>query len=87
MSEMVERVARMLDPGAFNMTGGDSADQREDARIMARIAIEAMRVPTKEMEDAYLAACDKSGACLWRTAYRVLIDAALHGNERKEHQS
>ena len=70
MSEMIDRVAEAIAKAERHESDAMYAD-------MARAAIEAMREPTKEMEAAYLAACDKSGACLWRTAYRVLIDAAL----------
>ena len=74
MSEMIDRVARALDPGAFQMTGGDSADAREDARIMARAAIEAMREPTKAMIDAGM---QHEGIDL-RSEYCAMIDAALN---------
>lgn len=53
-----------------------TAFQREKLTAEARGAIGAMREPTPEVEAAYLKACDESGACLWRTAWRVMIDAA-----------
>lgn len=93
MTEMIERIARALcrddglDPDS-DWTAGKAAyrDLPQEMKAMwscyepkARLAIEAMREPTDAMEQAFLRACDLSGACLWKTAYRTLIDAALEG--------
>lgn len=50
------------------------------AKHLAVAAIEAMRDPTEAMEQAYYAACDVNGMCLWKHGYRVMIDAALKGD-------
>ncbi|TDH35680.1 hypothetical protein E2A64_10085 [Pseudohoeflea suaedae] len=55
---MVERVARAIaneahKGGDYGMTGDDAYDRRpEEFTALARAAIEAMREPTKGMEDA-----------------------------------
>ena len=82
MSEsMVERVARVLSPLDFTDRHDDSCldckEARDDARIMARAAIAAMREPTKEM----LAAegvhdnCHMCGGHV--EGWQLMIDAAL----------
>lgn len=74
MSEMVERVAHaMYGPGWNRARGEDRATWLANARD----AIKAMQEPTAAMEQAYLRACDESGACPWKTAYRVMVRAAL----------
>ena len=53
MSEMVERVARAIDPVAYRMRGLHSTRNRwPQVRKNARAAIEAMREPTKEILQA-----------------------------------
>jgi len=79
MSEMVERVARAIADemvGDWDRIPERSAGEasREDLRVAARLAIEAMRDPT----DAMLAACrwhifEDASKQDWQT----MIDAAL----------
>jgi hypothetical protein len=75
---MMERVARAIYEASPHNKPYSllTALQREKLAAEARSAISAMREPTPEVEAAYLKACDESGACLWRTAWRVMIDAA-----------
>lgn len=85
MSEMIERVARAM---AFADLGTDTWDVKseeddgcgylgkEDFRVMARAAIEAMREPTMAMIDAGDA---EDVHCLAQASvhYTAMIDAAL----------
>ena len=80
-SEMVERVARALDPDAFaeRLPGHEkgkcpSCDYRTElAMSQARKAIEAMREPTEAMVDAV---GSDYGAAL-EHQWQAMIDAAL----------
>ncbi len=65
-SEMVRRVAMAI-----------SGSARPAAIARATRAITAMREPTRDMEQAFYAACDEHGHVLWRYGYRAIIDAAL----------
>jgi 5-enolpyruvylshikimate-3-phosphate synthase len=71
-SEMIERVAKAL---------GDNIDSYWDARIAARLAIEAMREPTKAMIDAAECHDDHSTRYVQATDcvthWQAMIDAAL----------
>ncbi len=81
MSEMVERVAKALGGPSWNQ---HSEMWRENARLLARAAIEAMREPSAAMiEEGYGEACElnrgdqptpeETPACIWR----AMITAAL----------
>lgn len=78
MSEMVEKVARAIDPFAWK--NQPKMPRRCEASLSsARAAIEAMREPTDEMEAAAYAH-DDSGAqlsCAYDEIYTAMIDAAL----------
>jgi hypothetical protein len=78
MSEsMVERVAKAIDPVAFDpgYTGGPNgrAFRQDEARTKALAAIEAMREPTDAMIDAGLIGRRHDA----RDNFRAMIDAAL----------
>ena len=62
MTEMIERVARALDPWTM---------AHQDANKMARAVIAAMREPTMEM-------CQAGGKCISPGfVWQAMIDAAL----------
>lgn len=88
MSEIVERVARAIDPVAFIKLEASEKLKWEkrvniyrnrvgDARKLARAAIEAMREPTTAMlaaaQTAWLADPAKRSSTLWQ----AMIDGAL----------
>jgi hypothetical protein len=85
MGETVTRAAKaMVELAQRHRAEGKPMPTRLEE---ARAAIASMREPTPEIEAAYLEACDESGACLWRTAWRTMIDAAVkagYGGEVKE---
>lgn len=78
MAEMIDRVARAIYEASPHNKPYSllTRFQRDKLETEARSAIQAMREPTPEIEAAYLKTCDESGACLWKTAWRVMIDAA-----------
>jgi hypothetical protein len=82
MTDIVERVARAsceadgFDPDDPLCTGSEDL-LWTSWKAGARAAIAAMREPSEAMEQAYYAACDVNGMCLWKHGYRVMIDAAL----------
>lgn len=86
MNEMIERVARVIAPEAFDRTAfdaradyftkpGDFEAGQERARAKARAVIEAMREPTEAMMGAlaHVAGCIHMPEPGWRAA----IDEAL----------
>lgn len=84
MIEMVERVARAI-VAKINEIDGEgrqweegSADERAEASMIARAAIEAMREPTNDMIDALWAEEEKAqgGGC-GKLMFVAAIDAAL----------
>lgn len=90
MSEMVERVARAIyerdEAGAGTPVPWDDAGPLTVAHAynVARAAIEAMRIPTKEMVDAGMSEISdvtvsdpKASAWDAMRFYRAMIDAAL----------
>lgn len=81
-SEMIERVARALEPKCAGFGPGDTP--RLVALEFARAAIEAMREPTPQMEDAGMDANPRgrtiSDADLL-AIYRAMIDNALSEQE------
>jgi hypothetical protein len=80
--EMIERVAKAM-VAKVNQIDGEgrgweeaSADERAEACAIARAAIEAMREPTNEMEEAaYADAYGRYDYSIF--TYEVMIDAAL----------
>ncbi len=86
MSEMVERVAAAIDPGAFEVKAEEVrsavlALRRDQARRMAERAIAAMREPTPEMIDHGLFDSDNFnllgvGQDELAAVYTRMIDAA-----------
>lgn len=77
MTDMIERVARAL----VTCEAWSSFWSDDDARILARAAIAAMREPTKAMveagaSDVIQSPCNTSYE-IATDAYRVMIDAAL----------
>lgn len=88
MSEMVERVARALDPEAFGhdfpvMAAKHYEVRRSISMKRARAAIEAMREPTEAMvkavyDQADPGFCDEPGESTSpRDAWQQMIDEAL----------
>ena len=80
-SEMVERVARVIDPDAFDpcphKTGGLCllcAEAQDNAWYLARAAIEALREPTEAMADDGDHHCSASDV---RHVWQAMIDQAL----------
>jgi len=78
MSEMVERVARAialasLDDETRAVVDPETWPVANSYYDMAIAAIEAMRMPTKEMEGTYLVAGGLAAEDLWP----AMIDAAL----------
>jgi len=71
---MIERVARALHESACKQDVNGYLDAKIDCAVMARAAIEAMRIPTQAMLDA--------GGMTYGTGYVAAIDAAL--SEGKE---
>ena len=88
MTDMVERVARAIEPLIILELGGQRSARLVSPQLVARAAIKAMRAPTLGMEAA---AADKM--MTWRTtwfgfpvkrirfAWRAMIDAALEGRD------
>ena len=78
---MVERVARAIDPEAFNERLPSSVHEprRNRANDAARAAIEAMREPTEAMVD--VAWQKLRGNLRPDEYYRHMIDAALNAKE------
>jgi hypothetical protein len=81
MSEsMVERVAKAIDPVAFDpgYTGGPNgrAFRQDEARTKARAAIEAMREPNEDIRTAMNAAAS-NGTVNWDDYMFVYFYAAL----------
>jgi hypothetical protein len=90
-TEMVERVARALEPSLWSPASGPvvwTAEKREamrlQARHLARAAIEAMREPTEAMVAAGIAQArdctdnwSASAPCVAECLFPVMIDAAL----------
>lgn len=88
MTDMVERVARAIEPLIILELGGQRSARLVSPQFVARAAIKAMRAPTLGMEAA---AADKM--MTWRTtwfgfpvkrirfAWRAMIDAALEGGD------
>lgn len=85
---MVERVAMAIDPEAFGLPAYDlgeyGASDRDEARLKARAAIEAMREPMERMERVGYAAIEYNvtkDACVGDDApllaCRAMIDGAL----------
>jgi hypothetical protein len=72
MSEMVERVAMAICKAAREDLRCDGLTD-DEGEIFARAAIEAMREPTRQMEDAADEADERSHAATWEH----MIDAAL----------
>ena len=91
---MVERVARVLDPYAFDEANDPALESfRADARIEARAAITAMREPTEVMKTVIVPAytfdiggmlCQNLGGDALRN-YERMIDAALGGGPFMTH--
>ena len=86
MSEMIERVARVLEPLSWAALGtGDTLafkNRRTSSLWKARRVIEPMRCPTEEMIDAGLTEDggghdDQCNRNIQVDAYRAMIDAAL----------
>jgi hypothetical protein len=83
MSEIVERVAKAINPYAWNDVWPESRKgEREPlkgrAMYAARAAIEAMRSPTEAMERAGLRENTIQGAAIWATpSWQAMIDVAL----------
>lgn len=83
MSEMVERVARAIDPTTFSIAedfGGP--DGRDEVRAQARAAIEAMKDPPLEILQAMFEAMfedkwDGTQAVMIGAGFDAAIDAAL----------
>jgi hypothetical protein len=71
MNDMIERVAMALDPICFK---SGYKEGQEDARIMARAAIEAMLEPTNQMHKA-MCECYNSPACIWMTGIKQALAA------------
>lgn len=74
---MVERVARAIQSADFEMSrkavrGEDTGDEYT---VLARAAIEAMREPTREMDDA---GRDNNFMRYATPAWQAMIDAALN---------
>jgi hypothetical protein len=103
MSEMIERIARVLcdgnwDAASFKETasGDEPEEQREYWREKARAAIEAMREPTEEMLTAGSPYCVDSLAPDYKSGredaghcFRAMIDAALSpvSDEKGDHSA
>ena len=83
MSEMVERVATAIQR-TFKERGALQPSMQE-ARVMARAAIEAMREPTEEMVDAGFPAINNYPAPYnqMKFGYQAMIDAALQPEQEK----
>lgn len=90
MSEIVEKVARVLEPQAWAALGaGDTLaykNRRTSSLRKARAAIEAMREPSAPMvqagatsEDAVVGSSENCAAA----TYRAMIQAALTPSERE----
>lgn len=82
MSEMVERVARAIEPYAWGNKGFNI--RREVSMDLARSAIEAMRKPTEEM---YQAAWNAEVSCSYTEsahAWDAMIDAALKTQDQSD---
>jgi hypothetical protein len=85
MSEMIERVARVLQARDFPELAWEDCDEasREEWRQEARAVIEAMRKPTEEMRRAFhnTSNCvlDEAGFAvpIWGRQWASSIDAAL----------
>ncbi len=82
---MIEKVARAIDPGAFSgwivpPSRDAEAEQRREqnrAKKKAKAAIKAMRKPTEAMVNAAKDGYAPSEVCTVRADYRAMIDAAL----------
>lgn len=88
-SGLVERVARAIDPDAWDTEKLVGARQFAQAKALrqARAAIEAMREPTEAM---ILAHSENGGLDFSehvKTDWRAMIDAALSTSERSERSS
>lgn len=82
MSETVERVAKFFDPRAWQLTPKTPADEKvidhwkHVARLKARNAIAAMRVPPEDIAEI-MSAHASNGMVDWRDLHEAFIDAAL----------
>lgn len=64
--------------GEFDGRGRDINEPFRTEYIgMALAALKVMREPSEEMAQAYYAACDEHGQCLWKHAHHAMIDAAI----------
>lgn len=81
MSEMIERVARVLEPIAWAaLNAGDTLirkKKREASIHKARLVIKAMRDPTDKMEKVGNEADCYSGECGACVVWPAMIDEAL----------
>lgn len=88
---MIERVARVIMVKQMELEGKGTLSDEEWAMVlkiptianaalaMARVAIEAMREPTKAMENALSSPCQPNGV----TAWEEMIDEALKCKTRQ----
>lgn len=81
---MIEKVARAIDPGAFDpkLTHGDDCieceNQRERVKACARAAIEAMKEPSEEMKrSGSFINNAQSGVYCEKDIWVAMIEAAL----------
>jgi hypothetical protein len=87
MNELVERVARAIDPEAWGLPSNLEAEtisDRDEARDHARAAIEVVIEALREPTEALLAALDRGGekkdwpsGNMWKHVWQTLCDEAL----------
>jgi hypothetical protein len=92
MSEMIERLARALDPFAFSVEVGPDKkgpltiediwfERQFNARRKARIAIEALGEPTEEMIAAAIERTKSIGSWWPKEVWQAMQQAALRPSE------
>lgn len=84
MSEMIERVARVINPWAFDPENASKTapEAQHEARATARHLIAAMREPTAEQRNRYFEMKIAAGGWLGNAAFvdaewERMVDAAL----------